>query len=58
MTTLIFWLEDIRLRDDERRNLFQLSNNLSRRPFEQERDKAPDPRAQEAAHHKLSRGDL
>ena len=34
MTTLVFNLGDCRLKDDERKRLLQLSNNLARRPFE------------------------
>jgi hypothetical protein len=40
-TTLMFRLDDVRLRDDEKRKLLALSNDLARRALEKERRPKP-----------------
>ena len=55
----MFRLDDVRLRDDERKRLLQISNNLTARPFERApRDIAPDPREIAAQYWKPADGDL
>ena len=56
-TTLVFYLGDTRLRDDERQRLLQISNNLTARPFERQRAPA-DPRLTDERHWPLADGDL
>jgi hypothetical protein len=57
-TTLMFRLDDIRLREEEKRKLLPSSNDLARRTHDRPRKTAPDPRAQQAQHFKIDRGDL
>ena len=54
----MFRLDDVRLRDDERARLLQISNNLTARPFERPRETAPDPRALAARYWRPADGDL
>ena len=60
--TIIFHLNDIRLYASERAYIKALSRNLITRTTLQAEDRRDhtvgDPRALEAQHHKLSRGDL
>jgi hypothetical protein len=57
MTALVFNLNDVRLRDEEKRRLLQISRDLWSRERQEERP-LPDPRALEAQHHRVDRGDL
>jgi hypothetical protein len=57
MTALVFNLNDVRLREEEKRRLLQISRDLWSRDRERE-SPAQDPREQQAAHFRVDRGDL
>jgi hypothetical protein len=50
MTTLLFNIEDPRLKPGERKRLLEISSSLYARDRSPARDRAPDPRALEAQH--------
>jgi hypothetical protein len=56
-TTLVFYLGDTRLRDDERQRLLQISNNLTARPFDRV-PTVPDPVKLAEQYWKPADGDL
>ena len=52
MTSIIINLDDVRLRSDERAQIIQISNNLTKRPFVRQQDQreVADPLALAAAY--------
>ena len=57
-TTICFNLNDPRLTSEQKRRLLDLSRNLYAQSAGDQPRQLIDPRAQEAQHHRVDRGDL